>query len=56
MLQQSNTKIIAADYSKFNRSAFAKIAGIEVADYIVTNKEIDTKTKTAFSKQNVVIM
>ena len=56
MLQQANTKIVAADFSKFNRSAFTKIAGIEVADYIVTNKTVPEKLKKDIKKKNVVII
>lgn len=56
MLQQSNTKIVAADFSKFNRSAFTKIAEINVADYIVTNNDIPEKLKKNMKKKNVVIM
>ncbi len=56
MLQQANTKIVAADYSKFNRSAFTKIAGIEVADYIATNKDVPEVLKKDIKKKNVVII
>lgn len=37
MIEQSDCRIIAADYSKFCRRAFAKISDISIADYIVTN-------------------
>ena len=37
MIEQSETCIIAADSSKMGHKAFAKISGLEVADYIVTN-------------------
>ncbi len=56
MLEQADTRIVAADYSKFNRSAFTKIEGIEVADYIVTNKEIPEKLKKDIKKKNVVVI
>ena len=56
MLQQANTKIVAADFSKFNRSAFTKVAGIEVADYIITDKDIPEKLKKNMKKKNVMIM
>lgn len=55
MLSQANTKIIAADFSKFNRTAFTKIADIDVADYIVTNKDLPEKLKIDFDKKNVVV-
>ncbi len=56
MLLQANTKIVAADFSKFNRTAFTKIAGIDVADYIATNKDIPETLKKDIKKKNVVII
>ena len=38
MLSHSATRIIAADSTKLGRTAFAKIADITEADYIITNK------------------
>ncbi len=37
MIEQSATCIVAADKTKFNHVAFAKISDISVADHIVTN-------------------
>ena len=39
MLRRSATKIIAADSTKIGRTAFTKIADLECADYIITNKD-----------------
>lgn len=39
MLKNSSAKIIVADSSKIGRRAFAEIAKLEEADYIVTNKD-----------------
>ena len=39
MIEQSDTCIVAADKTKFWRSAFAKISDMSVADYLVTNTE-----------------
>lgn len=41
MIEQSKCCIVAADKTKFWRSAFAKISEIKVADYLVTNSELD---------------
>ena len=41
MIEQSKCCIVAADKTKFWRSAFAKISEIEVADYLVTNSGFD---------------
>lgn len=38
MLSRAATKIIAADSTKLGRTAFAKIADLEAADYIITNR------------------
>lgn len=41
MIAQSDERIIAADYSKFNHRAFVKISDISVADRIVTSKSLE---------------
>ena len=48
MTEQSDKCIVVADYSKFNRSAFAKICDISVADSIVTDTRIDDNTLSMF--------
>ena len=55
MIEHSSCHIIAADYSKFNRSAFAKISDISVADYIVTNAPMDQKQINEFVKHGIKI-
>lgn len=41
MIEQSKTRIIAADNSKFRHSAFVRISDLDVADKIVTNVHTD---------------
>ena len=41
MIEQSENCIIAADTTKFERTAFAKIAPLTVADLIVTNETLN---------------
>ena len=41
MIAQSDTCIVAADYSKFGHNAFVKISDVSVADCIVTNASAD---------------
>lgn len=41
MIEQSELRVIAADYSKFSRRAFVKISDINIADYIITNASTD---------------
>lgn len=40
MMEQSTTRIAVADTSKFERTAFTKIADLSVAHYIVTNASL----------------
>lgn len=53
MLTRSATKIIAADATKLGRTAFARIADISAADYIVTNSESTTPEETEVLRQSV---
>ena len=55
MLQHANINIVAADRSKFDRCAFAKISDIAVADYIVTDSDVPEKLKSKISKQSIKI-
>lgn len=41
MIEQSELCIVAADYTKFGRTAFANISDTDVADYIVTNSSLN---------------
>ena len=49
MIAQSEKCIVAADFSKFDRAAFAKISDPYVADYIVTNKGVNSEILTQFN-------
>ncbi len=53
MLQQASLSIIAADFSKFNRTAFTKISDVSTADYIVTDKDIPDDMKKELSVYGV---
>ncbi len=53
MLSHSATRIIAADYTKLGRTAFAKIADISMADYIITNADSSTQEELGELKQLV---
>ncbi|MBR5156964.1 MAG: DeoR/GlpR transcriptional regulator [Clostridia bacterium] len=55
MLKQSSVSIVAADNSKFNRCAFAKISDLSVADYIVTDTAVPDKLKAKLSKNSTKI-
>ena len=45
MLENSSVHIIAADYTKIGRTTFAKRSDVDVADYIVTNKNVSKEDK-----------
>lgn len=48
----SSEKVIGiGDHSKFGRTAFAQIGPIDLLDEIITDKELDEKIFTAFSKK-----
>ena len=50
MLSRSGIQIVAADYTKLDRVAFAQIAPISAVDDIVTNAKADRETVTKFKK------
>lgn len=56
MINQSNCCIVAADHSKFGHSAFAKISNISVADYIVTNGQLNQEVEKKLESKGVTIL
>lgn len=55
MIEQSDYCIVAADLSKFERTAFAKISDSSVADYIYTNSSIGEEIYNELSKSGIKI-
>lgn len=53
MLSRAATKIIAADSTKLGRTAFAKIADLEAADYVITNRHPSTAEEAENLKHSV---
>ena len=51
MLSHSATRIIAADSTKLGRTAFAKIADVTEADYIITNSDMPNTEEMEQLKQ-----
>ncbi|UZQ86086.1 hypothetical protein ODU73_000485 [Thermoclostridium stercorarium] len=49
----SNEIIVVADYTKFNRTAFAKLGDITMARKIITNKQIPDEYKKFFFENNI---
>jgi DeoR/GlpR family transcriptional regulator of sugar metabolism len=56
MIEQSELCIIAADSSKFGRTAFTSVSGVDVADVIVTNKELDALMLSEFEKREITVV
>ena len=56
MIEQSDSCIIVADNSKFDKNAFSKVYDLNVADYIVTDKEFNTKDAKLMSKLGIKII
>ncbi|MBR5518440.1 MAG: DeoR/GlpR transcriptional regulator [Clostridia bacterium] len=56
MIEQSDSCIIVADNSKFDKNAFSKVYDLNVADYIVTDKEFNTKDAKIMSKLGIKII
>lgn len=56
MIEQSDCCIVAADHSKFGHSAFAKISDLSVADYIVTNGQLNQELSEALEENGVSIL
>jgi DeoR/GlpR family transcriptional regulator of sugar metabolism len=55
MIEQSECCIVAADKTKFGKSAFAKISDIGVADYLITNSDLDRNTLSDIKKLGIEI-
>ena len=56
MIDQSDTCIIVADNSKFDRNAFTKVYPTDVADYIVTDTALEKDTFEALVKAGLEII
>ena len=55
MIEQSEFCIVAADTSKFNRTAFSRISSPDVADVIVTNESLNDNIYNALKKMDINI-
>lgn len=56
MIKQSDCCIVAADRSKFGHSAFAKISDLPVADYIVTNDQLNSELADSLKENGVTVL
>ncbi len=56
MIALSDTCIVVADSSKFERTAFSKIAEIDAADYVVTDAPLAPTLKEALIKKGVTLL
>ncbi len=55
MIEQSEICIIAADASKFGRTAFTAISDIDICDVIVTDKALDDKMAQEFENRLITV-
>lgn len=56
MIEQSDSCIIVADNSKFDKNAFSKVYDLNVADYIVTDKDFNTEDAKLMAKHGIKII
>ncbi len=56
MIEQSDSCIIVADNSKFDKNAFSKVYDLNVADYIVTDKDFNTEDAKLMAKLGIKII
>ena len=56
MIEQSDCCIVAADKTKFWRSAFAKISDLSVADFLVTNSSYKDERLSEISALGIEIL
>ena len=49
----SSEVIVAADYSKFNTTSFAKLGDLTMAKKVITNKQVPSEYKTYFFEHAV---
>jgi len=56
MIEQSDCCIVAADHTKFGHSAFAKISDLSVADYIVTNGQLNQEISEILHENGVTVL
>lgn len=56
MIEQSDCCIVVADHTKFGHSAFAKISDLSVADYIVTNGQLNQEISEILHENGVTVL
>ncbi len=49
----SNEIIIVADYTKFNRTAFARLGGLDITKKVITNKQVPSEFKKYFFEHSI---
>lgn len=55
MLLSSSEHYFLLDYTKISRKSFTKLADIESADYLITDRVVSPSTKEVLNKQQVII-
>ncbi|HYE82105.1 MAG TPA: DeoR/GlpR family DNA-binding transcription regulator [Clostridia bacterium] len=49
----SNEIIVVADYGKFNRTAFARLGGLDMAKKVITNKQVPNEYKKYYFERAI---
>jgi len=55
MIEQSNTKYLLVDSTKFNHSAFAKVGDIELMNHIITDEGLAEKTISELEEKHIKV-
>ncbi len=56
MIEQSETRIVVADTSKFKRTAFTKISDLTVANYIITNSSLQNELYEELTALGITVL
>ena len=56
MIEQSDSRIVVADSSKFGKNAFSKVYDMNVADYIVTDVPLHVEDAKLLTKLGIKII
>ncbi|HHY81325.1 MAG TPA: DeoR/GlpR transcriptional regulator [Clostridiales bacterium] len=53
VIKKSREVIIAADYTKFNRTAFARLGDLRIAKKVISNKQVPSEYKQFYFENNI---
>ncbi|MBZ4191540.1 hypothetical protein K7B07_21680 [Niabella sp. 3A5MI-3] len=56
MIEASQTLILLADSTKFNKRGLGKICNLDQVEYIVTDKNVSEETLTALQEKGIKVI